>query len=124
MAGAEASAAEIKWLLNLTAKVDKLETWRLTALSAWSRMRKETSQAELGLDELLDSLNLIVENNEAGTGDRVTPVLANIADDANRLGIFTGSLAPCHPPRFSTSLDELNKRDPATAPLLTHWKSY
>ena len=63
LAGAEASAAEIKkLLLNLTAKVDKLETWRLTALSALveNAQKRDLPRTELGLDdELLDSLNLI-----------------------------------------------------------------
>ena len=132
LAGAEASAAEIKkLLLNLTAKIDKLETWRLTALSALveNAQKRNLPRSELGLDdELLDSLNVIVENDEAGTGDRVAALrlLANIADDAKQVRKILhrqlGALSPT--PLFDLALDELNKRDPATAPLLTHWKSY
>ena len=132
LAGAEASAAEIKkLLLNLTAKIDKLETWRLTALSALveNAQKRNLPRSELGLDdELLDSLNVIVENDEAGTGDRVAALrlLTNIADDAKQVRKILhrqlGALSPT--PLFDLALDELNKRDPATAPLLTHWKSY
>ena len=132
LAGAEASAAEIKkLLLNLTAKIDKLETWRLTALSALveNAQKRNLPRSELGLeDELLDSLNVIVENDEAGTGDRVAALrlLANIADDAKQVRKILhrqlGALSPT--PLFDLALDELNKRDPAIAPLLTHWKSY
>lgn len=132
LAGAEASAAEIKkLLLNLTAKIDKLETWRLTALSALveNAQKRNLPRSELGLeDELLDSLNVIVENDEAGTGDRVAALrlLANIADDAKQVREILhrqlGALSPT--PLFDLALDELNKRDPAIAPLLTHWKSY
>ena len=132
LAGAEASAAEIKkLLLNLTAKIDRLETWRLTALSALveNAHKRNLPRSELGLDdELLDSLNVIVENDEAGTGDRVAALrlLANIADDAKQVRKILhrqlGALSPT--PLFDLALDELNKRDPATAPLLTHWKSY
>ena len=120
-----------KLLLNLTAKIDKLETWRLTALSALveNAQKRNLPRSELGLDdELLDSLNVIVENDEAGTGDRVAALrlLANIADDAKQVGKILhrqlGALSPT--PLFDLALDELNKRDPATAPLLTHWKSY
>ena len=132
MAGAEASAGEIKkLLLNLTAKIDKLETWRLSALSALveNAHKRKLSKSELGLDdELLASLNLIVENNSGKTGDRVAALrlLSNIADDAKQVRMILhkqlGALSPT--PLFDLALDELNKRDPSTAPLLTHWKSY
>ena len=91
--------------------------------------KRNLPRSELGLDdELLDSLNVIVENDEAGTGDRVAALrlLANIADDAKQVRKILhrqlGALSPT--PLFDLALDELNKRDPATAPLLTHWKSY
>jgi len=132
LAGTEASAGEIKkLLLNLTAKVDKLETWRLSALSALieNAHKRKLSKSELGLDdELLASLNLIVENNSGKTGDRVAALrlLSNIADDAKQVRVILhkqlGALSPT--PLFDLALDELNKRDPSTAPLLTHWKSY
>ncbi|MEC8989488.1 MAG: hypothetical protein VYB66_09580, partial [Verrucomicrobiota bacterium] len=132
LAGAEASAGEIKkLLLNLTAKVNKLETWRLSALSALveNAHKRKLSKSELGLDdELLASLNLIVENNSGKTDDRVAALrlLSNIADDAKQVRVILhkqlGALSPT--PLFDLALDELNKRDPSTAPLLTHWKSY
>ena len=91
--------------------------------------KRNLPRSELGLDyELLDSLNVIVEDDEAGTGDRVAALrlLANIADDAKQVRkILHRQLVALSPtPLFDLALDELNKRDPATAPLLTHWKSY
>ncbi|MDP7049186.1 MAG: FG-GAP-like repeat-containing protein [Verrucomicrobiota bacterium] len=132
LAGAEASTDEIKkLLLNLTTKIDKLETWRLTALSALleNAQKRNLPRSELGLDaELLDSLKVIVENHSTETGDRVAALrlLTNIANDAKQVRTILhrqlGALSPT--PLFDLALDELNKRDPATAPLLTHWKSY
>ena len=132
LAGAEAEADEIKkLLLNLTANIDKLETWRLTALSSLieNAQKRDLPKSELGLnDELLDSLNHIVENNRAETDDRVAALrlLANISDDPAQVRTILhrqlGALSPT--PLFDLALDELNKRDPATASLLTHWKSY
>ncbi|MEE2947723.1 MAG: PVC-type heme-binding CxxCH protein [Verrucomicrobiota bacterium] len=132
LAGAEASADEVKnLLLNLTAKGHKLERWRLTALSSLveNAQKRNLPRSELGFgDELLGSLNAIVKNSSAETGDRVAALrlLANISEDEKQIRtILHQHLVALSPtPLFDLALNELNKRDPAATPLLTHWKSY
>lgn len=132
LAGAEASAGEIKKLLaKLTKNTKRFESWRLEALSALieNARKRKLPLAEAGLgDDLLNSLNLIVENKAAETGDRVAALrlLANISENTKQVRtILHSQLNATSPtPLFDFALDELNKRDSSTAALLTNWKSY
>ena len=68
----------------------RFESWRLEALSALiENVRKRKlplTEAGLGND-LINSLNLIVENKAAETGDRVAALrlLANISDNTKQV---------------------------------------
>ena len=132
LAGTEASAGEIKKLLaKVTKSTKRFESWRLEAISMLienARKRKlPLTEAGLGND-LLNSLNLIVENKAAETEDRVAALrlLANISDNTKEVRtILHSQLNATSPtPLFDFALDELNKRDSSTAALLTNWKSY
>ena len=71
---------------------------------------------------------MIVENDEAGTGDELRHFDVGQhrgrCETRFRKNSTPAAQRPVTTPLFDLALDELNKRDQATAPLLTHWKSY